>query len=58
MNEDKNSVLASVRVNEEAMLYWALQYGGAVEITSPITFRKRVAETVSVMYNRYKNAES
>ena len=60
---DKNNTLitqkdgvfyADVRVNESALVYWALQYGESVEILEPISTRQKIAEIVSKMYNKYK----
>ena len=43
-NVTEDSVDAAVTVNQEAMLYWALQYGTSVEILSPEALREKVRE--------------
>ena len=59
---DKNNTLitkkdgvfyADVRVNESALVYWALQYGENVEILEPESTRQKIADIVSKMYNKY-----
>jgi predicted DNA-binding transcriptional regulator YafY len=41
--------------NEDAMFYWALQYGPYVEIVEPENLRSRIANAVKGMYNKYVN---
>ena len=50
---EEDSVEAYVTVNENAMLYWALQYGESVEIITPETLRNSVREAVKKMWERY-----
>jgi predicted DNA-binding transcriptional regulator YafY len=50
----ENSIVASVRVNLNAMLYWALQYGNSVEILTPEPLRDKVREAVEGMWEKYK----
>ena len=49
----EDSIVVSVRVNLNAMLYWALQYGNSVEILSPETLRNSVRDVVSKMWGQY-----
>ncbi len=44
----------SVRVNEEAMLYWSLQYGSYMEVLSPNSLRKRVREAALNIAKKYE----
>ena len=46
--------MASVRVNELAIIYWCLQYGESVELVSPIETRNKIKEIVEGMNNKYK----
>jgi predicted DNA-binding transcriptional regulator YafY len=50
-NEDKITVRVSC--NENAIRYWALQYGPYVEILSPESLRSQLSEDVKVMYEKY-----
>jgi len=43
----------SLTINEDAMFYWALQYGQCVEVLKPQGLRDRIAEAVSEMSKRY-----
>ena len=54
-NEDANYVTARVTVNENAMLYWALQFGKCVKIIKPKELRDAVVEAIKGMLENYKN---
>jgi predicted DNA-binding transcriptional regulator YafY len=41
--------------NENAIFYWALQYGPYVEIVEPENLRSRIADAVKGMYHKYTN---
>jgi len=48
------SVLADVRVNEQAMFYWSMQYGGHIEVLEPQRLREklgRAAAKIAAKYN-------
>ena len=47
-------VVASLKVNEEALIYWALQYGEHVEILSPLETREKIRNIVEAMMKKYK----
>jgi predicted DNA-binding transcriptional regulator YafY len=51
-------VEASVRVNEEAMFYWCLQYGQYVELLEPAGLRERVRAAVAGMAEKYERKGS
>lgn len=44
----------TVTCNEQAMFYWALQYGPYVEVIEPETLRNRIAVGVNEMVLKYK----
>jgi len=53
--EDKDDMLKiRVRVNPEAMRFWALQYGPSVEILQPIKLRNQIKEDIEKMSKKYK----
>ena len=52
--EDENQIEISLNCNADSMFYWALQYGPYVEILEPVDLRKRVAEAVRDMAEKYK----
>ncbi|MBE5738955.1 MAG: WYL domain-containing protein [Clostridiales bacterium] len=47
-------ILASVRVNEQALIYWCLQYGESVELVSPETTREKIKDIVKILYKKYQ----
>jgi len=51
--ESEDEVTAYITVNEQAMLYWALQYGKAVEILEPQSLRNEVRKAAELMLERY-----
>ena len=56
MSQRKNEgiIMAKVKVNELALIYWCLQYGESVELITPISTRNEIKEIVNTMYNKYK----
>ena len=47
-------IVASLKVNEESLIYWALQYGEHVEILSPLETREKIRNIVEDMMKKYK----
>ena len=47
----------TLKCNEQAMKFWALQYGENVEILSPQNLRESIAEIVRGMYKTYCQAK-
>lgn len=43
-----------LKCNEEAMKYWALQYGPYVEVITPISLRCKLEKEIEDMYIKYK----
>ena len=52
-NENDDEVDVSVSVNEQAMFYWALQYGVYVEVLKPEGLRQRITEAAAKMMGKY-----
>lgn len=53
--KSERGIWAELVVNEDALIYWALQYGQSVEIVQPISTRKRMAEILEKMIKKYKD---
>ena len=53
LEEKDDSMLVRLRCNENAMFYWALQYGPYVEVLEPASLRARLAETTAAMDEKY-----
>lgn len=51
--QDEEYVTVRVHVIEDAMYYWALQYGEIVEVVAPESLRKRIFEGVKKMMEKY-----
>lgn len=47
-------ILVRVNCNENAMRYWALQYGPYVEVLEPKSLRDKLREDISLMAEKYK----
>lgn len=52
-NESKEDVDVYVRVNENAMFYWALQYGEHIEVMAPVELRERVGKAARTIAGKY-----
>jgi len=48
-----NDMIISVRCNERALKFWALQYGPYVEIVAPESLRKEITDMIDEMSERY-----
>lgn len=55
LEEDGDKLVVRVNCNEEAMRYWAMQYGTCVEVLEPESLRKRLIADMKDMLKRYKN---
>ena len=51
--DDNGKMLVTLECNEEAMKYWALQYGDCIEIIAPKSLRAAVKEVVERMAKKY-----
>lgn len=47
-------LLISVKCNERALFYWALQYGPYVEVVAPDELRQKLADAIDEMAKKYK----
>ena len=52
--KQNGETFADVSSNENALVYWALQYGENVELLEPLSTRERVKTIVKCMMERYK----
>ena len=51
--EKDDEITVSLKCSENAMLYWALQYGLMVEIIEPAGLRGRIRDTIKEMSRKY-----
>ena len=54
IKERVDGIYVSFAVNEQAFLYWALQYGKSIEIIKPITTRNKYIEMIENIVKKYK----
>jgi predicted DNA-binding transcriptional regulator YafY len=50
---DEDACEITVRVNADAMFYWALQYGNVIEVLSPKNLRDKLAKAAENMVGKY-----
>lgn len=53
LEEKGNELKVAVRCNENAIFYWALQYGASVEVLEPRSLREDLAKTINDMVLKY-----
>ena len=54
LNKDGENIIATIKVNEQALIYWCLQYGESVELISPQSTRDKIKQILNTMVNNYK----
>ncbi|MDD6598756.1 WYL domain-containing protein [Anaerovibrio sp.] len=55
LESNENHITIALHCNEEAMLYWALQYGKYVEILQPDSLREKLRSAAQNIYSKYVN---
>ena len=50
-----NEIYADVKVNEQSLIYWCLQYGLGVELVKPKSTREKIAKTLQEISKKYEN---
>lgn len=54
IEEKEDEILISVKCNERALFYWALQYGPMVEVVGPESLRTKLVEAIAEMAEKYR----
>lgn len=54
---EDGKVTVRLRCNEQAMRFWALQYGPYVEMIAPASLRNQIKEDVKGMMDKYCRKE-
>lgn len=52
--ETENEAVIQVKSSEQAMVFWAMQYGEYVEVLEPENIRDRIKENIREMAEKYK----
>lgn len=47
-------IFADVKVNEQSLIYWCLQYGSGVELILPVETREKIAKMLKEMCKKYE----
>lgn len=53
LNEN-DELTVSLKVNEQALIFWAMQYGAHVEVLKPIETREKIKELLKRMNEKYE----
>lgn len=51
----ENTIYADISANEQALIYWCLQYGETIELLNPIAMRKTLKDITSKLSEKYKD---
>lgn len=52
-NDDGETVDVRVNVNEQAMIFWAMQYGEYVEVIEPVRLQEKIRLTIAGVTKKY-----
>ena len=52
--QKNNITYADVTANEQALIYWCLQYGDTIELVEPKETREEIKEKIAILSKRYK----
>ncbi len=55
ITNNKDGIFASMTVNEDSLIYWALQYGTHVEVVEPKETRAKILENLRNLLKKYEN---
>lgn len=55
IEEENDTITVSVKVNEQAMFYWSMQYGEHTEIIEPKSLREKIKATLKEMAEKYSD---
>lgn len=56
-NPVNSECIVRLRVNEQALIYWALQYGEHFEILKPAETREKIKEQIEILNKKYERKE-
>lgn len=57
IREREDGIYVTFNVNEQAFLYWALQYGLNIEIIKPVATKKKYLEMIHEIMGKYEGEE-
>ena len=53
IKDENDTLFVKLKTNENAIIYWALQYGENVEIVEPLSAREKIKQMISAMMKKY-----
>ena len=53
IKKENEEIFVNLKVNELALIYWAMQYGEHVEIVSPQETREKIKAMLEKVLNKY-----
>lgn len=53
-SKDDGGIYANIHANEQALIYWCLQYGESIELLEPIATRDKIKSIIGDMAKKYK----
>lgn len=55
IKDENDTLFVKLKTNENAIIYWALQYGENVEIVEPLSAREKMKQMISAMMKKYED---
>ena len=53
-SETEDEAVLQVKCSEQAMVFWAMQYGESVDVLEPVSVREKITENVRAMLKKYE----
>lgn len=57
ISEDNEFVTIRIQANSNAVYYWAIQYGGVVEVIEPTDLRERIVKGIKEILSKYERED-
>lgn len=57
LTEDTDHIILRIMANENAVYYWALQYGGIAEVLEPLELRNKIIRGLKDMIRQYEDSD-
>jgi len=55
ITENDDHYIVRFKANEQSIGYWAMQFGGSVEVLEPLSLRDQVRDRVEKIYEKYRD---
>lgn len=54
LTQHNRDIFVDLKINEDSLIYWALQYGESVEILEPLETREKMKQTLKNILSKYE----